>query len=81
MYPPLGRRRQSPDQGSLAARIRASRIVPYQAVIGPREAAEDKVALRLRDGRRFDAQPADDILRRIADRIRTRGADLWDAPN
>jgi threonyl-tRNA synthetase len=54
--------------------------VPYQAVIGPREAAEDQVALRLRDGGRFDARPADLMLRRIADLVRARGAELWDEP-
>jgi threonyl-tRNA synthetase len=71
---------KSPDQGSLAARIRASRTVPYQAVIGPREAAADQIALRLRDGRRFDARAAGPVLRRIAVLIRARGAELWDEP-
>jgi threonyl-tRNA synthetase len=71
---------KSPDQGSLAARIRASRTVPYQAVIGPREAAADQIALRLRDGRRFDARAADPMLRRIAGLIRARAAELWDEP-
>ena len=44
-----------PERGTLGARIRAARLVPYQAVIGAREAADDQVALRLRDGRRLDA--------------------------
>ncbi|MGQ0839993.1 hypothetical protein [Actinokineospora sp.] len=51
-----------PDHGSLGARIRAARLVPYQAVIGANEAADDQVALRLRDGRRLPALPATDVL-------------------
>jgi threonyl-tRNA synthetase len=43
--------------GNLGARIRAARLVPYQAVIGPAEAAADSVALRLRGGRRLDPLP------------------------
>ena len=48
-------------QGSLGARIRAARLVPYQAVIGAREAAAD-LALRLRDGRRPGAVPVERLL-------------------
>lgn len=40
------------DQGTLGARVRAARLVPYQAVIGAREAEADQASLRLRDGRR-----------------------------
>ena len=54
-----------PEQGSLGARIRAHRLVPYQAVIGAEEAAADEVALRLRDGRRLPALPAAEALARI----------------
>lgn len=39
-----------PEQGTLGARIRAARLVPYQAVIGGREAAADLASPRLRDG-------------------------------
>jgi threonyl-tRNA synthetase len=38
------------SDGSLGARIRARRLVPYQAVIGPAEAAAGEVSVRLRDG-------------------------------
>lgn len=38
------------DRGSLGARIRAHRLVPYQLVVGPREAASGQAAVRLRDG-------------------------------
>ena len=40
-------------EGSMGARVRAAalRKIPYVAVIGAREAADGRVALRLRDGR------------------------------
>ena len=43
----LGLRAQvaGPEHGSLGARIRAARLVPYQAVIGAKEATDDQVAL------------------------------------
>ncbi|MER6128405.1 threonine--tRNA ligase [Streptomyces sp. NPDC001795] len=66
-----------PDEGTLGARIRAARLVPYQAVIGPKEAAEDHVALRLRDGRRLAPQQAEEALRRIGDLVARRSTDLW----
>jgi len=69
----------APDQGTLGARIRAARLVPYQAVIGPREAAADQVALRLRDGRRLNAQPAEGALRRIAALVDAHSTELWDS--
>jgi threonyl-tRNA synthetase len=68
----------APDQGTLGARVRAARLVPYQAVIGPREAAAGLVALRLRDGRHLDARPAAEVLRRIAQPIDARSAELLD---
>lgn len=58
--------------GSLGSRIRdaAHRKIPYLAVIGAREAANDHVSLRLRDVRELPAVPADealDMIRSIAD--------------
>ncbi|MFG1810475.1 threonine--tRNA ligase [Streptomyces sp. NPDC049040] len=67
-----------PADGTLGARIRAARLAPYQAVLGPREAAAGDLALRLRDGRRLGPLPAAEAVRRIAARLRTRDADLWD---
>ncbi|MEV4050750.1 threonine--tRNA ligase [Amycolatopsis sp. NPDC049688] len=58
------------SEGSLGARIRDGRLVPYQAVIGPREAATGQLSLRLRDGSRRDAEPADDVLERIRAAVR-----------
>jgi threonyl-tRNA synthetase len=68
----------APDQGSLGARVRAARLVPYQAVVGPREAAADLIALRLRDGRRLDARPSGEVLHRIERQIVSRSVDLLD---
>ncbi|WP_165687080.1 threonine--tRNA ligase [Streptomyces sp. KO7888] len=70
-----------PDRGTLGARIRQARLIPYQAVIGAREAADDRTALRLRDGRRLAPQPVDDVLTRITALIAAHTTDLWtDAP-
>jgi threonyl-tRNA synthetase len=49
-----------PDRGTLGARIRSHRLVPYQAVIGGRETADDTVSLRLRTGLVLDPMPARD---------------------
>lgn len=67
-----------PEQGTLGARIRAARLVPYQAVIGAVEAADDRVALRLRDGRRLDPMPAEEAAARISSLIEARGVVLWE---
>ncbi|WP_441248452.1 threonine--tRNA ligase [Kitasatospora sp. McL0602] len=56
-----------PDQGTLGARVRAARLAPYQAVIGPREAATGQLALRLRDGRRLEPLPVEAALAQILD--------------
>ncbi|MFF8914406.1 threonine--tRNA ligase [Streptomyces sp. NPDC015032] len=69
-----------PERGTLGARIREARLVPYQAVIGAREAVDDHVALRLRDGRRYDPQPADDVLARITALVDAHNAGFWDSP-
>ncbi|GAA2648084.1 threonine--tRNA ligase [Streptomyces vastus] len=67
-----------PERGSLGARVRESRLVPYQAVIGAKEAAGDLVAVRLRDGRRLDPLPVEEVLARIAALVGGHRADLWD---
>jgi threonyl-tRNA synthetase len=69
-----------PADGSLGARVRAARLAPYQAVLGPREAATGGLALRLRDGRRLGPLPAAEAVRRIAERVRTHSPELWDDP-
>jgi threonyl-tRNA synthetase len=67
-----------PGSGSLGARIRAHRLVPYQAVIGAREAAEGQAALRLRDGRQLPARPAVEVLADIGERVAAHRAELWE---
>lgn len=73
----LRARIEGPDRGSLGARIRDARLVPYQAVIGAREAADGRVALRLRDGRRLDPRPVDDVLVRIGALVGAHSTELW----
>jgi threonyl-tRNA synthetase len=66
-----------PEQGSLGARIREARLVPYQAVIGPKEAADDLAAMRLRDGRKLDALSANEVVKRISAMVEAHSIDLW----
>ena len=66
-----------PERGSLGARIREVRLVPYQAVIGGREAADGAVAIRLRDGRKAAPLGVDEAGKRIAERVAARGKELW----
>ncbi|HEY3649946.1 MAG TPA: threonine--tRNA ligase [Streptosporangiaceae bacterium] len=68
-----------PDSGTLNRRIRSSRLVPYQAVIGEREAGAGQVAVRLRDGRRLPSLPAAAALAGIAAHVAAHRIDLWDA--
>jgi threonyl-tRNA synthetase len=68
-----------PDSGTLNRRIRSSRLVPYQAVIGEREAAAGQVAVRLRDGRRLPPLSADAALAGIAAHVAVPRTGLWDA--
>ncbi len=56
--------------GSLGARIRDGRLVPYQAVLGPQEVAAGQLSVRLRDGSRVDARPVEDALASILEAVR-----------
>jgi threonyl-tRNA synthetase len=67
------------ESGTLGRRIRSSRLVPYQAVIGDSEAAAGQVAVRLRDGRQLPPLPADVALAGIAGHVAARRIALWDA--
>ncbi|WP_030609590.1 threonine--tRNA ligase [Streptomyces achromogenes] len=67
-----------PAEGTLGARIRAARLVPYQAVVGAREAGAGLAAVRLRDGRRPGPLPVPELLRRITARVAARSSALWD---
>jgi threonyl-tRNA synthetase len=66
--------------GSLGARVRAgwAKRVPYQAVIGAREAEHDAVSLRVRDGRQIEV-PQADALHRIKEVVAARSHDLLGA--
>jgi len=65
-------------EGSMGARVRAAalRKIPYVAVIGAREAADCRVALRLRDGRQLDSIPVADALGLIAGVVADRSREL-----
>ncbi|MFF2554572.1 threonine--tRNA ligase [Nocardia sp. NPDC058058] len=65
------------DAGSLAARVRQTRLVPYQFIIGAAEVVNGEVAIRLRDGRRLPAQSVDDALTRVRARIQAHDITLW----
>jgi threonyl-tRNA synthetase len=54
-----------PEEGTLGARIRANRLVPYQAVLGAAEAQAGNVSLRLRDGTQLPGLPEGDLIDRI----------------
>jgi len=75
-----GIRAEIASEGSLASRVRAHRLVPYQAVIGAAEAAADQVALRLRDGRKLPAMTVAEGLARITDMVRAYSTELWHEP-
>jgi threonyl-tRNA synthetase len=67
-----------PDQGTLGARIRSNRLVPYQAVVGAKEAAVGEVALRLRDGTKLPPMPAGEAVARIGQQVTANSTQLWE---
>jgi threonyl-tRNA synthetase len=46
--------------------------IPYMLVVGEREAAEDKVAVRLRSGKDLGAMPLESFIKRIRDEAESR---------
>jgi threonyl-tRNA synthetase len=66
------------ERGSLASRIRSNRLVPYQAIIGEREAAASQVALRLRGGRQLPALHVASAIAGIATQLGMHSTELWD---
>jgi threonyl-tRNA synthetase len=69
--------------GSVGARIRDHRRVPYIAVIGAREASSGEVALRLRDGSQRDPMPraaAIELIEGAAREQRQAGAEVRARP-
>ena len=67
-----------PESGTLNRRIRSARLVPYQAIIGEREAAAGQVAVRRRDGRQLPALPAAAALAGIAAHVAAHVTDMWE---
>jgi threonyl-tRNA synthetase len=74
-----GLRAEVAGEGSLGARIRAHRLVPYHGVIGAAEARADQVSLRLRDGRKLPPMSIAEALARIGRQVHARSIELWDA--
>jgi threonyl-tRNA synthetase len=70
----------APELGTLAARIRTNRLVPYQAVIGAREASAGEAALRLRDGRQLEPMPTAELIELAGRSAASRDVELWPAP-
>jgi threonyl-tRNA synthetase len=64
------------SEGTLGARIRDQRLVPYVAVIGEREAESGSVALRLRAGQQAGALAAGAALDRVSGVVAGRGSEL-----
>ncbi|MFD6717995.1 threonyl-tRNA synthetase [Micromonospora sp. TSRI0369] len=73
-----GLRAEVQHAGSLGARIRdaARRRIPYTGVLGPREAADGSVSLRLRGGRVLDPMPAAQALGLIGAVVASRSGGL-----
>ncbi|MET8653924.1 threonine--tRNA ligase [Nocardia aurea] len=65
------------EAGSLGARVRENRLVPYQLIVGEAEAVSGEVAVRLRDGRRLPARSSDDVIARIRALIEAHDTRLW----
>ncbi|MFC4944718.1 threonine--tRNA ligase [Pseudonocardia sp. GCM10023141] len=61
-----------PDRGSLGARIRSHRRVPYLAVIGGREAADGLVSLRSRGSGEHEPLPVAVAVDRVVHTVRSR---------
>jgi threonyl-tRNA synthetase len=66
------------ERGSLGCRIRDTRLVPYQAIIGEREAAAGQVALRLRSGRQLPALHVAPAIAKITAQVGAHSTQLWD---
>jgi threonyl-tRNA synthetase len=72
-----GLRAEVASEGSLASRIRAHKLVPYQAVIGSAESAAGEVSIRLRDGRKLPPLSAAEALSQVTDQVQAHRTELW----
>jgi len=73
----LGLRAELASHGTLGARIREHKLVPYLAVIGPSEAASGDVSIRLRDGRKLPPVGVADALAKINCQVAKHRPELW----
>jgi len=64
----------SPDKIGYKIRTAEMQKVPYMLVVGKREAADGKVAVRRKGKGDQGASPVDDVVARIAEDIRTRAS-------
>jgi threonyl-tRNA synthetase len=74
----VGLRAEVASEGSLAARIRLHKLVPYQLVIGRAEAAADRVSIRLRGWQQLPPVSVAEALARIDQQVKACSVDLWD---
>jgi threonyl-tRNA synthetase len=74
-----GLRAETASEGSLAARIRAHKLVPYQLIIGKTEAVAGQAAIRLRDGRRLPPMQVAEALARIDCQVAKCSPQLWES--
>jgi threonyl-tRNA synthetase len=65
------------SEGSLGARIRSARLVPYLAIVGDKEAKASEVSIRLRDGRQLPSMSIAAALSAIRTQVESRSPDLW----
>ena len=73
----LGLRAEVASDGSLGARIRAHKLVPYLAIIGAAEAAAGEVSIRLRGGQRLPPMSVARALSAIDCQVKRNSVDLW----
>jgi threonyl-tRNA synthetase len=72
-----GLRAELAQDGTLGARIRAHRLVPYLAVIGASEAAASEASIRLRHGRKLPAMLAEEAIAKITSQVKANTVELW----
>ncbi len=72
-----GLRAEVASDGTLGARIRAHKLVPYLAVIGATEAAAGEASVRLRQGQRLPPMTVAAALTGIVSQVRANTVELW----
>jgi threonyl-tRNA synthetase len=72
-----GLRAEVAKDGTLGARIRAHKLVPYVAVIGATEAAAGEVSMRLRGGQQLPSLTVVEALAQIRRQVEMHSPELW----